>query len=79
MVIFYSSNRKPKKRLSAKKLTLSKWPHFRWPKYWSVIFSISLSNEYPGLISFRIDWFDLLAVQRTLKVYRHIYIYPHPH
>ena len=79
MVIFYSSNRKPKKRLSAKELTLSNWPHFRWPKYWSVSFSISLSNEYPGLISFRIDWFDLLAVQRTLKVYIHIYIYPHPH
>ena len=39
----------------------------RWPKYWSFSFSISLSNEYSGLISFRIDWFDLLAVQRTLK------------
>ena len=39
----------------------------RWPKYWSFSFSISLSNEYPGLISFRIDWFDLLAVQGTLK------------
>ena len=41
--------------------------HIRWPKYWSFIFSISLSNEYSGLISFRIDWLDLLAVQRTLK------------
>ena len=41
--------------------------HIRWPKYWSVSFSISPSNEYSGLISFRIDWFDLLAVQRTLK------------
>ena len=41
--------------------------HIRWPKYWSFNFSISLSNEYSGLISFRIDWFDLLAVQRTLK------------
>ena len=41
--------------------------HIRWPKYWSVSFSISHSNEYSGLISFRIDWFDLLAVQRTLK------------
>ena len=40
----------------------------RWPKYWSFSFSISLSNEYSGLISFRIDWFDLLAVQGTLKV-----------
>ena len=38
-----------------------------WPKYWSFSFSISLSNEYSGLISFRLDWFDLLAVQRTLK------------
>ena len=41
--------------------------HIRWPKYWSFGFSISLSNEYSGLISFRIDWFDLLAVQGTLK------------
>ena len=39
----------------------------RWPKYWSFSFNISPSNEYPGLISFRIDWFDLLAVQGTLK------------
>ena len=39
----------------------------RWPKYWSFSFSINSSNEYLGLISFRIDWFDLLAVQRTLK------------
>ena len=39
----------------------------RWPKYWSFSFSISPSNEYPGLISFRMDWLDLLAVQRTLK------------
>ena len=39
----------------------------RWPKYWSFSFSISPSNEYSGLISFRIDWLDLLAVQRTLK------------
>ena len=41
--------------------------YFRWPKYWSFSFSMSLSNEYSGLISFSIDWFDLLAVQRTLK------------
>ena len=41
--------------------------HIRWPKYWSFSFSISPSNEYSGLISFRIDWFDLLAVQGTLK------------
>ena len=37
----------------------------RWPKYWSFSFSVSPSNEYPGLISFRIDWFDILAVQGT--------------
>ena len=42
--------------------------HIRWPKYWSFSFSISPSNEYSGLISFRIDWFDLLAVQETLKI-----------
>ena len=41
--------------------------HIRWPKYCSFSFSISPSNEYSGLISFRIDWFDLLAVQGTLK------------
>ena len=41
--------------------------HMRWPKYWSFSFSISPSNEYPGLISFRMDWLDLLAVQGTLK------------
>ena len=39
----------------------------RWPKYWSFSFSIRPSNEYSGLISFRMDWFDLLAVQGTLK------------
>ena len=39
----------------------------RWPKYWSFSFSISPSNEYSGLISFRMDWFDLLTVQGTLK------------
>ena len=41
--------------------------HIRWPKYWSFSFSISPSNEYSGLISFRINWWDLLAVQGTLK------------
>ena len=41
--------------------------HIRWPKYWSFSFGISPSNEYSGLISFRMDWFDLLAVQGTLK------------
>ena len=41
--------------------------HIRWPKYWSFSFNTSPSNEYSGLISFRIDWMDLLAVQGTLK------------
>ena len=41
--------------------------HIRWPKYWSFSFSVSLSKEYSGLISFRIDWLDLLVVQGTLK------------
>ena len=41
--------------------------HMRWPKYWSFSFSISPSNEHPGLISFRMDWLHLLAVQGTLK------------
>ena len=41
--------------------------HIRWPKYWNFSFSISPSSEYSGLISFRIDWFDLLGVQETLK------------
>ena len=41
--------------------------HIRWPKYWSFSLNISPSNEHPGLICFRMDWFDLLAVQGTLK------------
>ena len=41
--------------------------HIRWPKYWSFSFNISPSNEHPGLISFRMDWLDLLAIQGTLK------------
>ena len=41
--------------------------HIRWPNYWSFTFNISPSNEHPGLISFRMDWLDLLAVQGTLK------------
>src|SRR5574340_744921 len=41
--------------------------HIRWPKYWSFSFSLSPSSEYSGLISFKIDWFDLLQVQGTLK------------
>ena len=46
---------------------MSQFLCIRWPKYWSFSFSISLSNEYSGLISFRIDWFDPLAFQGTLK------------
>ena len=42
-------------------------PHIRWPKYWSFSLNISPSNEHPGLTSFRMDWLDFLAVQRTLK------------
>ena len=41
--------------------------HIRWPKYWSFSFNISPTNEHPGLINFRIDWLDLLAVRGTLK------------
>ena len=44
----------------------------RWPKHWSFSFSISPSNDHPGLISFRMDWLDLLGVQRTLKSLRNI-------
>ena len=45
--------------------------HIRWPKYWSFSFNISLSNEHPGLISFRMDWMDFLAVQGILKSLLH--------
>ena len=45
--------------------------HIRWPKYWSSSFSVSPSNEYSGLISFRIDWLDFLAVQGTVKSLQH--------
>ena len=53
----------PSIRVFSSKSTL----HMRWPKYWSFSFSISPSNEHPGLISFRMDWLDLLAAQGTLK------------
>ena len=53
----------PSIRVFSKESTL----HMRWPKYWSFSFNISPSNEYSGLISFRMDWLDLLAVQGTLK------------
>ena len=54
---------RPSIRVFSKELTI----HMRWPKYWSFSFSISPSNEDPGLSSFRMDWLDLLAVQGTLK------------
>ena len=53
----------PSIRVFSNKSTL----HMRWPKYWNFTFSISPSNEYSGLISFRMDWLDLLAVQGSLK------------
>ena len=53
----------PSKRVLSKESVL----HIRWPKYWSFSFSISASNEHPGLISFRMHWLDLLAVQGTLR------------
>ena len=53
----------PSIRVSSNESTLC----MRWPKYWSFSFSTSPSNEHPGLISFRMDWLDLLAVQGTLK------------
>ena len=53
----------PSIRVFSNKLGL----HIRWPKYWSFRLSISPSNEYSGLISFRIDWFDLIEAQGTLR------------
>ena len=53
----------PSFRVLSNELTL----YMRWPKYWSFSFSIRPYNEHPGLISFRMDWLDLLAVQGTLK------------
>ena len=57
----------PSIRVFSNESTLCK----RWPKYWSFSLSISPSNEHPGLISFRMDWLDLLAVQGTLKSLQH--------
>ena len=51
--------------------------HIRWPKYWIFIFNISPSNEYSGLISFRIDWFDLFAVQGLSRVFSNITVQKH--
>ena len=60
---FSSCPQSPSIRIFCNELAL----RIRWPKYWSFSFSISPSNEYSGLISFRFDWFDLLAVQGTLE------------
>ena len=57
----------PKIFLSIRDFSNESALHIRWPKYWSFSFNISPSNEHPGLISFRMDWLDLLAVQGTLK------------
>ena len=51
--------------------------HMRWPKYWSFSFNISPSNEHPGLISVRMDWLDLLAVQGTLRVFYNTTVQKH--
>jgi len=61
--LFLLSPIPPSIRVFSNELTL----RMRWPKYWSFSFSISPSKEHPGLISFRMDWLDLLAVQGTLK------------
>ena len=66
--LFFLTSVFPRIRVFPNELVL----HIRWPKYWSFSFSISPFNEYSGLISFRIDWFDLLAVQGILKsLYQH--------
>ena len=57
----------PSTRVFSKKSVL----HIRWPKYWSLCFSLNPSNEFAGLICFRMDWLDLLAVQGTLKSLLH--------
>ena len=63
----------PSIRVFSSELTL----HMSWPKYWSFSFSISPSNEHPGLISFRMNWLDLLAVQGTLKSLLHTTVQKH--
>ena len=60
------------------KIFSSEWAlHIRWPKYWSFSFSISPSNEYSELISFRIEWFDLLEVQGILRVFSSTTVWKH--
>ena len=51
--------------------------HIRWPKYWSFSFNISPTNEHPGLISFRMDWLDLIAVQGTVRVFSNTTVQAH--
>ena len=63
----------PSIRVFSKESTL----RIRWPKYWSFSFNISPSNEHPGLISFRMDWLHLLAVQGTLKVFSNTTVHKH--
>ena len=63
----------PRIRVSSNESVL----HIRWPKYWSFRFNINPSNEYSGLISFRIDLFDLLAVQGTLRVFSNTTVQKH--
>ena len=63
----------PNNRVFSNESTL----RLRWPKYWSFSFSISPSNEYSGLISFRMDWLDLLAIQGTLKVFSNTTVQKH--
>ena len=63
----------PRIRVSSKEPVL----HIRWPKYWSFSFSMSPSSEYSGLISFRTDWLDLLAVQGTLRVFSSTTVWKH--
>ena len=67
LILCYSLLFLPSIFLSIRVFSNKSAPHIRWPNYWNVSFSISPSNEYSGLISFKIDWFDLLAVQGTLK------------
>ena len=67
LILFYPLLLLPSIFLSIRVFSYESVLHIRWPKYWSFSFSISPSNEYSGLIPFRMDWLDLLAVQGTLK------------
>ena len=67
LILFHPLRLLPSIFLSIRVFSNESVLHIRWPKYWSCSFSISLSNEYSGLISFRMDWLDFLAVQGILK------------